>query len=71
MPEEYGGQVPFLSGGYNLSFFPAKSYITMDGVATAVVNQDTTYYSHRIGLYVKHSAGDKIGIQMIYEHYKA
>jgi hypothetical protein len=68
--EEYGGQVPFLSGGYNLSFFPAKSYINMDGVATAIVKKDLTYYSHRIGLYVKHNAGDQIGIQMIYEHYR-
>jgi len=70
IPAAIGGQAPFLAGGYNLSFFPAKSYITMDGQTTFVINKDTTYYSHRIGLYVKHNAGDEIGIQMIYEHYK-
>ncbi len=70
LPEAVGGQAPFLSGGYNMRFFPAKSYIRMDGESTFTIEQDTTYYSHRIGLVVKHTTGDQKGIQMIYELYK-
>jgi len=70
IPEASGGNVPFLAGGYNLSFFPAKSFIQMDGNTTFVLENDTTYYSHKIGLIVKHSIGDYFGVQMIYEHYK-
>ena len=70
IPAAMGGEAPFLAGGYNLSFFPAKSYITMDGQTTFLIKKDDAYLSHRIGLIVKHAVGDQIGIQMIYEHYK-
>ena len=70
IPEGSGGQVPFLAGGYNMQFFPEKSYIRMDGETVFFIDQDLTYYSHRIGLIVKHSTGDQKGIQMIYEMYK-
>jgi len=70
IPEAWGGQAPFLAGGYNMRFFPARSYIRMDGQTTFHILQDLVYYSHVIGLVVKHDPGDQKGIQMIYEHYK-
>ena len=70
IPEEYGGAAPFLAGGYNLRFFPARSYIRMDGESTFHISQDLVNYSHTIGLIVKSIPGDQISIQMIYEQYK-
>jgi hypothetical protein len=70
IPEASGGNVPFLAGGYNLSFFPSKSFIRMDGNTTFVIENDLVYYTNRIGLIVKHYAGDDFGVQMIYELYK-
>ena len=67
---EYGGQVPFLSGGYNLSFFAPMSFMKMDGETTFLIVKDDTYLSHRLGVCIKHNAGYQLGIQMIYELYK-
>jgi len=70
IPEAMGGEAPFLAGGYNLSFFPERSYIRMDGGTVFIMENDTIYYSHRIGLILKHTPGDQIGFQMIYELYR-
>lgn len=70
IPEASGGNVPFLAGGYNLRFFPEKSYIRMDGETVVTVDPDPIYKSHVLGLVIKHNAGDKKGIQMIYEMYR-
>jgi len=67
---EYGGQVPFLSGGYNLSFFAPMSFMKMDGETTFLIVKDDTYLSHRLGVCIKHNAGYELGLQMIYELYK-
>jgi len=70
IPEQYGGNVPFAAGGWNLSFFNDKDEIIINGRGAKFIKYDPVYKSSEFGLIVKHEAGASIGIQMFYEHFK-
>lgn len=70
IPEGMGGQVPHVAGGWNLSFFNSKDKIIVNGRGSKTVVYDPVFNSNKFRTAVKHAAGAKIGLQMIYEHFK-
>jgi hypothetical protein len=69
IPKEYGGSVPFIDGGLPLDFYPERHPIVIDGANCAIIEHDTTYYSHRLGVKVEHGIGSKIEILAIFNMY--
>ena len=70
IPEEYGGSVPFMAGGWNLSFYTDGQVIAMDGKTTSELKYDPTYHTGKIAMICKHAVGVEIGIQIMFELYK-
>jgi len=67
------GSTPFISGGWELSYFQDKSYIKMDGkTCSKLVYQNGGYPgTNKLALICKHGIGVAIGIQMIFEFYRS
>ena len=67
------GSTPFISGGWELSYFQDKSFVKMDGkTCSKLIYQNGGYPgTNKIGMICKHGVGVSIGIQMIFEFYKA
>lgn len=70
IPEIYGGEVPHVAGGWNLSFFNNKDKIQVNGRGSKTVVYDPVYNSNKFRTIIKHAKGDTPGVQMIYEHFK-
>jgi len=70
VPESYGGSKTFMGGGMNLKMIQPKEIGYTDGKSSKIIKYDPIYHSGKIRLIVKHSAGEKLGIQMIYEFYR-
>ena len=71
VPAEYGGNVVFMGGGMNISFFPDKGYFECDGKSVSRVTYDGTYHSGKVALITKHNVGVQIGVQLILQFYSA
>lgn len=71
LTEAQGGSISFISGGWNLAFLPDKSIMYVNGRGVKSIAVDNVYNTNKLRLICKHSVGDQIGIQMIYEHFKA
>lgn len=71
VPVEYGGNIVFMGGGMNLSFFADKSCVEYDGKTSSVIRYDPVYHSGKILVMAKHEAGAQIGIQFIVQYYSA
>lgn len=71
LPAIYGGNVPFMAGGWNLSFLEAKGTVSFDGRGVKLIAYDPVYKTNKFRLLIKHSAGEKINIQGIYDHFRA
>lgn len=71
LTEEQGGSIPHISGGWNLSFFQDKQSMSINGRGAKNVAYDPVYNTNKFRMICKHAAGAEIGIQMIYEHFKA
>lgn len=71
IPSEYGGCIPFMGGGLNLSFLPDAAVIKYDAKTGSRLNYNFDYHTNKLAMIVKHSAGEEIGIQIVYEFYKA
>lgn len=71
VPTEYGGNIVFMGGGMNLSFFADKSCVEYDGKTSSVIRYDPVYHSGKILVMAKHEAGAQIGIQFIVQYYSA
>lgn len=69
VPKEYGGNVCFMGGGMNLSFFANNSCIEYDGKTSSEIAYDGTYHSGKIIVVIKHAAGVQIGIQFILQYF--
>jgi len=69
VPAEYGGNVVFMGGGMNISFFNERDTFECDGKTVSKISYDSVYHSGMIGLIVKHNVGVQIGIQLIYQFY--
>lgn len=70
IPESYGGSVAFMQGGMNLKFFSDKDCFECDGKTTKLVKYDPTYHSGKLDIIIKHAAGAKIDVQMLYQYYE-
>ena len=70
IPKEYGGSVPFINGGLPLDFFDEKKAIVIDGGTCAIIELDSAYLSHRLGVKVEHGIGSKIGILATFNIYR-
>lgn len=70
IPKAYGGSVPFMDGGLPLDFYKEKEAIFIDGTNCAIVELDTQYYSHMLGVKIEHEEGAKIGILAIFNKYE-
>lgn len=70
IPEAYGGNVPFLAGGFNLKFFKSGSIEHYDGRSAKMINPDFVDNSSKFRIVVKHEAGVQIGIQVYFEHFR-
>lgn len=70
IPENLGGSVPHVAGGWNLEFFDSKDKIQIDGRGIKTIAYDPVFNSNKFRTIVKHSAGVKIGVQIIYENFK-
>ncbi len=71
IPENLGGSVPHVAGGWNLQFFNAKDKILVDGRGAKFLAYDPVYNSNKLRTIIKHAAGDNIGMQIIFESFKA
>lgn len=71
VPEAYGGNVVFMGGGMNASFFEDKGNFECDGKSVSRVTYDGTYHSGKVALITKHGVGVQIGIQFILQFYSA
>lgn len=71
LTEAQGGSVPFAAGGWNLKFLRDKSLFYSDGKAAKFISYDPVYNTNKIRLIGKHDSGQRIDLQMIYEHFKA
>ncbi len=71
IPEFMGGSVPHVAGGWNLSFFTANDKIIVNGRGSKTIVYDPVYNSNKFRTVVKHAVGAQIGLQMVYEHFKA
>lgn len=70
IPEASGGNVPHASGGWNLQFFKENDTLIIDGRGSKTISYDPVYNSNKFHMIIKHGAGAKIDIQMIYDHFK-
>jgi len=70
VPEAYGGSKAFMGGGMNLKMMLPKEIGYTDGKSSKLIRYDPVYHSGKIRLILKHSLGEKLGIQMIYEFYQ-
>lgn len=69
---EYGGSVPFVDGGIDLSFAAEKCCIHLDGRCSKRLNNCRSFpYTNKIRLGLIHSPGVKTAFQVLFEHYKA
>lgn len=71
IPENMGGSVPHVAGGWNLSFFNSRDKIMINGRGSKTVAYDPVFNSNKFRTIVKHAVGEQIGIQIVYEHFKA
>lgn len=69
IPAEYGGNVVFLGGGFNISFFGDKAQFECDGKTVSRIPYDSQYHSGKVALIVKHNVGIQIGLQLILQFY--
>lgn len=70
IPYEYGGSKPFMGRGMNLQMIVAKEQHYFDAVSASTITPDPVYHSGKIGMYIKHAAGAKIGIQIVFVMYE-
>lgn len=70
IPEAQGGQKPFCKGGYDLSFLKAQEPYYVDGRAPKAMVYDPTYFSHRLGIRLYHTAGYKLKMQLRIGYYQ-
>lgn len=71
IPEQFGGSVPFMAGGWNLRFLRQDSTTFIDGRGVKTFQYDPVNNSNKIRVIVKHDAGLKIGLQFVAEIFKA
>lgn len=71
VPKEYGGDIPFMSGGLNLSMLPDFAVIKYDAKTGSRLNYNAEYHTNKLVIIVKHAAGARIGLQITYEFYKS
>jgi len=70
IPENLGGSVPHVAGGWNLAYFNSKDKIQVNGRGSKTVVYDPVYNSNKFGTIIKHAAGTNVGVQMVYEFFK-
>lgn len=70
IPESYGGSKSFMGGGMNLSMIEPKTILYTDGKSSKLIKYDPIYHSGKSRAVVKHSVGEIIGIQIVYEYYR-
>ena len=67
---EYGGDVRFIDGGFDLSYLTEQhNFVSFDGGAATKVNYDDAYYSHRLYVQLLHPVGFQLGVQVKIENY--
>ena len=70
IPEEYGGNFPFMAGGWNLQAVTPKQLIYIDAKACSEIQYNGETHQGKIALIIKHQVGDQIGVQMIYQYHE-
>jgi hypothetical protein len=68
---QYGGSVPFIQGGIDLSYAAEKCCVKIDGRVSKRLNYDPTYKSNKIRLMVLHDTGVHVHLQILFEHFRA
>jgi len=71
IPEAYGGSVPFIQGGIDLSFAAERCCVKIDGRCSKRMNYDPVYNTNKVRLAIVHTVGAKIALMILFEHYKA
>ena len=71
VPAEYGGMIPFMGGGLNLNMLPDAAVIKYDAKTSSLLKYNSDYHTNKLAMVVKHAVGEQIGVQIIYEFYKA
>lgn len=71
IPENMGGQVPYLSGGFPIHLLASNSYIEFDGITAKRITADHVYDSSKFRTIFKHALGDKIDLAVCFQQYKA
>lgn len=70
IPQEYGGDIRFIDGGFDLSYLTEQhNFVSFDGGAATKVTYDSNYYSHRLYVQLIHPVGFQLGIQAKIENY--
>lgn len=71
IPENMGGSVPFMAGGWNLRFFKDAPTTFLDGRGVKAFAYDPVYNSNKFRVIIKHTAGAQIELQFVAEHFRA
>jgi hypothetical protein len=70
IPEGSGGNVPFVAGGIDLAFVTSVNLFGIDGRGTKTFLYDSQYASNKLRCIIQHTAGLKIDLLKLYEHFK-
>lgn len=71
IPENLGGQVPFIAGGWALHMFTEGGVRHVDGRGAKSITYDPVYGTSKIRIIIKHGLADFISVECTYEHFKA
>ena len=69
IPANQGGSKVMISG-LNLAFLTEKQQIELDGRTAKLMTYDATYHTNKMRKIIKHTAGAKYDIEVIWEHFK-
>lgn len=70
IPAAYGGSVPFVQGGMDLSFAADKCCVKIDGRCSKRLNNDRIYATNKIRFALVHTIGLKTSFKVLMEYYK-
>jgi len=71
LPAQYGGNVPFMTGGLALGMIQEYSLTEFDGRTAKLLTYDPVYKTNKIRVKVVHGLAAKIGVMVRFEIFKA
>jgi hypothetical protein len=70
LPAEYGGSKVNICGGLNLKFIKPGTPLRFDGRTPKRLFRDPTFHTNKLKIIVRHSAGFRVGVMVVFDTYK-